>query len=83
MWEGIGSTHADLFVYLGDVVYLDKKVLPHKFVPATLDEMHASYSRQLARPDYQAFLKSMPTIATWDDHDFGINNGIAYPRLCV
>lgn len=34
-----------------------------------------SCSKQLANPEYKAFIDTTPYIGIWDDHDFGINDG--------
>jgi len=34
-----------------------------------------NYAIQKADTAYQTFLKKVPVIGTWDDHDFGINDG--------
>jgi len=56
----------DLFVYLGDNIYgdtEDMQVLRDKY-------------RQLAdKPEFQALRRACPTLAIWDDHDYGVNDG--------
>jgi len=66
MWSVIESHQPDLFLWTGDVVYAD-----------TTDpvKMKRKYQQQLDRPEYQQFTSKIPVIGTWDDHDFGINNG--------
>ena len=66
MWSVIESHDPDLFLWTGDVVYAD-----------TTDpvRMKQKYRQQLERPEYQQFTSKIPVIGTWDDHDFGINNG--------
>lgn len=47
-----------------------------EFVPRTPQEHQALYREQLQHPSYAAFLRSgVPVVGTWDDHDYGINNG--------
>ncbi len=62
----IGKSNADLFLWLGDNIYgdtNDMQVLVDKY-------------QQLAdRSEYQRLVEAMPVIATWDDHDFGVNDG--------
>lgn len=55
----------DLFIYLGDNIYgdtLDMKVL------------RAKYEKLGSKPEFQALRAAVPTIATWDDHDYGAND---------
>lgn len=58
----------DLFVMMGDNVYGDTE-------SPNVDELIAAYAGALARPDYRAFREAMPFAATWDDHDYGLNDG--------
>lgn len=55
----------DLFIFMGDNIYGDTKkmcVLKHKY-------------RKLAKnKDFQNLKKHIPIIATWDDHDYGMND---------
>lgn len=66
MWQHILANDPELWVWLGDNIYgdTDDKV-----------KMVAKYNRQLGHPEYQELLASCKVIGTWDDHDFGINDG--------
>ncbi len=55
----------DLFVFLGDNIYGDTKVM---------DTLRAKYARLGAKESYQALKNNVEIIATWDDHDFGWND---------
>jgi len=56
-----------LWIWTGDVIYGDSKD------PNVLARLYAS---QLQQADYARFLASkVPVIGTYDDHDFGANNG--------
>ena len=55
----------DLFVWLGDNIYGDSDR------PELLAE---EYRRQRNVAALEPLLASVPQIATWDDHDFGLNN---------
>ncbi len=37
--------------------------------------MRAKYNAQLQQPEYQKLLRLCPVIGTWDDHDYGKNDG--------
>lgn len=66
MWKHIVSNKADLWIWLGDMIYGDSddpKVLAQK------------YALQLSNPEYQKLLRSTPVIGVWDDHDYGQNDG--------
>lgn len=72
IWEAIVQAKPDLFLFLGDNIYgdtNDMKVLRQKY------QMLAN------QPGYQKLLKTCPVLATWDDHDFGLNDsGGDYPQ---
>ena len=65
IWDAVERARPDLFFWLGDNFYgdsLDPEVLEYEGL------------RQRTVPDLQPILRSVPQLATWDDHDFGINN---------
>lgn len=66
MWKYVVSNEADLWIWLGDMIYGDSDN------PAVLKE---KYDEQLANLEYQKLLKSTPVIGIWDDHDYGVNDG--------
>ena len=55
----------DLFVFMGDNVYADKGGIP------MMQEKYAL----LKNSRFFRGLKDKPILATWDDHDFGLNDG--------
>jgi len=66
LWKSILSHEPDLWIWLGDNIYADTndpKVLAEK------------YAKQLKQPDYQTLVQSTKIVGTWDDHDFGKNDG--------
>lgn len=71
IWEVIAAEQPQAFLFMGDNVYADTddpKVLQEK------------YQALLKQPDYAAFSKKIPILATWDDHDYGKNDaGREYP----
>lgn len=67
----VGKHKPDLFVYLGDNIYGDTY---------DMNELQAKYDSLAAKPEFQRMKKSVPVIATWDDHDYGWNDsGKEYP----
>lgn len=66
MWEHILVQKPQLWVWLGDNIYGDSE---------DMSVMKAKYMRQKYAPEYVAFRKQLPIIGTWDDHDFGVNDG--------
>ncbi len=61
----------DLFIFLGDNIYGDTD---------NMDTLQAKYGRLAAKPTFQNLKKNVDIIATWDDHDYGMNDtGRHYP----
>lgn len=68
--NAINRENADLFIFLGDNIYGD-----------TVDmvDMAEKYQRLNQVPGIKALRVATPTIAIWDDHDFGENDaGVEY-----
>ncbi len=66
LWELIGRQRPQLWIWLGDNIYGDTD---------DMDVMRAKYARQNGQPSYRKFVSQVPVIGTWDDHDYGRNNG--------
>ena len=63
---------ADLFVFLGDNIYGDTKKMP---------VLQKKYDKLAAKPEFANLWEHMKVIATWDDHDYGQNDGgKEYPK---
>jgi alkaline phosphatase D len=65
VWEAINDTKPQLFIFMGDNVYVDSAD------PAKLKE---SYETFAAVPGVADLRESTPILATWDDHDYGKND---------
>ena len=60
----------DLFLFLGDNIYADT---------TEISVMQEKYSTLAANPDFDRLISTLPILATWDDHDFGMNDaGTSY-----
>jgi alkaline phosphatase D len=55
----------DAFIWLGDNIYGDSKVL---------DTLKVKYARLGAKPEFQRIKKVTKFYAIWDDHDYGWND---------
>ncbi|MCP9200917.1 alkaline phosphatase family protein [Gramella sp. GC03-9] len=66
LWEPILANDPDLFLWGGDNVYADTDD------PEVLEK---AYQQQLSNPNYLKLLNSVPVFGTWDDHDYGQNDG--------
>ena len=61
-----------LLLFLGDNIYADTE---------DMAEMRGKYAKLAANRDFRALRDSIPLLATWDDHDYGVNDGGAdYPK---
>ena len=66
IWDTINAAHCDAFVLGGDNIYGDSPD------PAVL---RAKYALLAAMPGFARLRQTTPLFATWDDHDYGINDG--------
>jgi alkaline phosphatase D len=66
LWELIGRQRPQLWIWLGDNIYADTD---------KMQVMRAKYVQQLSNPSYRKFVSQVPVIGTWNDHDYGKNNG--------
>ncbi len=72
IWHTIADAKPQLFLFIGDNIYGDTE---------DMDRMRAKYAQLGAKPGYQKLLKHCKLLATWDDHDYGVNDGGAeYPK---
>ena len=65
VWKAINETKPQLFIFMGDNVYVDSAD------PAKLKE---SYDLLASIPDFSELRENTPIVATWDDHDYGRND---------
>lgn len=72
MWLYILQNDPDLWIWLGDNIYGDTE---------DMEVMKSKYDLQNENKAYQELLANCPIIGTWDDHDYGVNDGgKEYPR---
>jgi alkaline phosphatase D len=65
IWQTIAAAQPHLFAFLGDNFYGDA------ITPDVLRARHAEFAQPSA---LQAFRRSHPHIAIWDDHDYGVDD---------
>ena len=65
-WRVIAEKNPALWIWLGDNIYGDT---------TNMDVMRAKYQLVKTNADYAAFISKVPVIGSWDDHDFGVNDG--------
>ena len=66
IWDAINAAHCDAFVLCGDNIYGDS---PDSAV------LREKYALLAAMPGFAKLRQTTPLFATWDDHDYGINDG--------
>ena len=66
LWDPIVAAQPDLWIWLGDNIYGDTD---------DMAVMQAKYEQQLASPGYRTLVEQTAIIGTWDDHDYGLNDG--------
>lgn len=67
IWRSIIARSPQLFLMLGDNVYGDVR-------SSELKELKDAYRLQAAQPQLAAARATLPFLATWDDHDYGMND---------
>jgi len=67
IFDAILEDDFDLFVFLGDNVYGDVE-------SDDLRELREAYAMQAAAPGFSSLREAVPLAATWDDHDYGLND---------
>lgn len=65
IWPVVQGLKPDLFFWLGDNIYGDA---------LDTDILAEEYRRQREVPGLQPLIRNVPQLATWDDHDFALNN---------
>jgi len=66
LWKDIVAEAPDLWIWLGDNIYGDTD---------DMNLMQDKYQLQKRNVGYKALMKTCPIIGTWDDHDYGTNDG--------
>lgn len=71
-FQSLANENVDLFLFNGDNIYGDLFAI----APGTEEFMRNSYAKLFENRDFKTFYNSVPFITTWDDHDFGQNDGV-------
>lgn len=66
IWKEMQQLRLDTVCLMGDTPYIDN---------SDLEVVRARHRAFLQMPDLAALAAHTPTVGTWDDHDFGLNNG--------
>jgi alkaline phosphatase D len=65
-WDDILNLNPDLWIWGGDNIYADTD---------DMEKMRAMYEAQNQVPGYREVRKKVKILGTWDDHDYGLNDG--------
>ena len=71
MWAQIAATDPDMFLFIGDNNYGDQFWKGD----ASLSTLREAYAVMAKTPELPTFRERIPMMITWDDHDFGFNDG--------
>ena len=66
LWEDIYNANPQVFVWGGDIIYADTD---------QVDKIESYYSELAQLPAYAKLASKVPISGTWDDHDYGLNDG--------
>ncbi len=68
IWDAVLAWRPELFIFAGDNVYGD-------VTSAAMTELRAAYAAAGEVEGIEALRAQVPVLATWDDHDYGRNDG--------
>lgn len=74
MWDKLYKQNADFLILTGDLVYVDDKQFVER-QKATQYDLWQRYTDCFKRIPLYHWYYLKPVFATWDDHDFGTNDG--------
>lgn len=66
LWDDVLESQPDLWIWGGDIIYADTD---------NINVMRKMYNEQQHIDGYQRLKAKVPVIGTWDDHDYGLNDG--------
>ncbi|NVK51611.1 MAG: alkaline phosphatase family protein [Flavobacteriaceae bacterium] len=66
LWKEIAKDKPEIWIWGGDIVYADTDSMP---------KLKAIYAQQWNQKGYKEFANSVTVLGTWDDHDYGLNDG--------
>lgn len=66
LWDDILNTEPDVWIWGGDNIYADTD---------DMKALRAMYDQQKNEPNYRKLVQTTDVLGTWDDHDYGLNDG--------
>lgn len=74
MWSQMIATKPDMILFMGDTVYVDVSLLTEVGGLGWEDRIWQRHADVRYRFDIYRMKNLIPIVATWDDHDYGLNN---------
>lgn len=65
LWKEIAKNEPNLWIWGGDNIYADTY---------DMKELRKDYQEQMKQKGYEELIKNTPIMATWDDHDYAVND---------
>ena len=72
IWNALYQAQPDALLMIGDNVYADS---PEFRSSPSREGSETEYAKLGATPAFQRLRDVVPIYATWDDHDYGLNDG--------
>lgn len=66
LWDDILALQPNVWIWGGDNIYSDTN---------NMEKLKNDYEQQNKQEGYTDIVKNIPIMATWDDHDYGLNDG--------
>lgn len=66
LWKAVLENDPEVWIWGGDNIYSDTD---------SMEVMQQHYNNQLQKKDYREVMQHMKILGTWDDHDYGLNDG--------
>lgn len=66
LWAEIKKNNPEIWIWGGDIIYSDTDDMTF---------LEKNYTVQKNKPEYKNFVQGIDVLGTWDDHDYGLNDG--------
>jgi len=66
LWDDVAAANPDVWIWGGDIIYADTD---------NMKELREIYDAQNEVEGYKKLKGKIPVIGSWDDHDYGLNDG--------
>ncbi len=66
LWDAVLLNKPEVWIWGGDIIYADTR---------DMNKLKSEYDKQLNNSGYKKLTRSTKVMGTWDDHDYGLNDG--------